>query len=327
MAISSLAQNALPRMEELPALVTVTQGPHARLEARAPFTGALLGTIPACGEEDVVLAANRARVAQAAWGARSCDDRARVFLRFHDLLLKRQDEVLDLIQLESGKARRHAFEEILDTAVLARYYALRAARFLRPRRRKGALPGLTETWELRSPVGVVGFIIPWNFPLTLALADALPALMAGNAAILRPDPQSSFTALWAVALLREAGLPPDVLPVVTGKGASLGPALGRHADYLMFTGSGPTGRVVAGYAAERLIGCSLELGGKNPMLVLADARLDAAVDGAIRGCFVGAGQVCISYERIYVHESIYDEFLSRFAARARSLKLGAALDY
>ncbi len=327
MAISSLAQNALPPLESLTALVTMTDGSHARLEVRAPFTGALLGTIPAGGEEDVELAASRARIAQAAWSARSFDDRARIFLCFHDLLLKRQNEVLDLIQLENGKARRHAFEEVLDTAVLARYYALRAGRFLRPRRRKGALPVLTETWELRSPVGVVGFIVPWNFPLTLALADALPALIAGNAAILRPDPQASFTALWAVALLREAGLPPDVLPVVTGRGAVLGPALARHSDFLMFTGSGSIGRTVAGYAAERLIGCSLELGGKNPMLVLADARLDAAVDGAVRGCFVGAGQVCISYERIYVHESIYEEFLNRFAARTRSLKLGPAMDY
>jgi acyl-CoA reductase-like NAD-dependent aldehyde dehydrogenase len=235
--------------------------------------------------------------------------------------------VLDLIQFETGKARRHAFEEILDTAVVSRFYARRAERLLRPHRRNGALPILTKTWELRLPVGVVGFIVPWNYPLNLAITDAVPALMAGNTGVLKPDPQTSFTALWAVDLLREAGLPADVFPVVTGEGPLLGPALGERVDYLMFTGSTRTGRLVARQAADRLIGCSLELGGKNPMIVLADADVDRAVDGAVRGCFVGAGQVCVSIERIYVHQSLYERFLSLFAERARALKMGAELDY
>ena len=169
--------------------------------------------------------------------------------------------------------------------------------------------------------------MPWNFPLNLAITDAIPALMAGNTAVLKPDPQTSLTALWALDLLREAGLPADVLAVVTGEGPLLGPALGARADYLMFTGSARMGRLVARQAADRLIGCSLELGGKNPMLVLADADLEAAVDGAIRGCFAGAGQVCISMERIYVAEAIFRPFLARFVERTRNLKLGAAMDY
>jgi acyl-CoA reductase-like NAD-dependent aldehyde dehydrogenase len=151
--------------------------------------------------------------------------------------------------------------------------------------------------------------------------------MAGNTAVLKPDHQTSYTALWAVKLLREAGLPAEVLPVVTGEGSEIGPALAARADFIMFTGSSRTGKLVAGYAASRLIGCSLELGGKNPMIVLADANLDAAVDGAVRGCFVGAGQVCVSIERIYVHESLMATFLERFAERAKALRLGAALDY
>jgi acyl-CoA reductase-like NAD-dependent aldehyde dehydrogenase len=174
---------------------------------------------------------------------------------------------------------------------------------------------------------VVGLIVPWNYPLSLAVTDAVPALMAGNAAVLKPDVQTSFTALWAVDLLRQAGLPPDVLGVVTGEGPLLGPALGERVDYVMFTGSTRTGRLVARQAAERLIGCSLELGGKNPMIVLADADLEAAVYGAVQGCFASAGQVCISIERIYVHESIAERFLSRFAERTRALKVGASLDY
>jgi succinate-semialdehyde dehydrogenase/glutarate-semialdehyde dehydrogenase len=307
--------------------VTTCSIPREGIPVRIPFTGGVLGKIPACQVEDVELAFARARNVQSAWESRSFADRGRIFLRFHDLLLQRQSEVLDLIQLETGKARRHAFEEILDTAVVSRYYGWRAEKFLRPRRRKGALPLLTRTWELRSPIGVVGFVVPWNFPLTLAITDVVPALLAGNTAVLRPDPQTSFTALWAVDLLHQAGLPPDVLCVVTGEGPLLGKAMCERADYVMFTGSTPTGRLVAHQAAERLIGCSLELGGKNPMIVLADAALPDAVEGAIRGCFPGAGQVCVSIERIYVHESLFARFLSLFAERAKSLKLGPELDY
>jgi succinate-semialdehyde dehydrogenase/glutarate-semialdehyde dehydrogenase len=313
--------------DQLRRAVTYVEEPVDRIAVRAPFSGDVLGYLPACEEQDVEFAVNRARAAQRGWAARPVAERSAILLRFHDLLLERQDEVLDIIQLEAGKARRHAFEEILDTAVVARYYARHGARLLRPRRRKGALPLLTKTIEYRVPVGVVGFVVPWNYPLNLAVTDALAALMAGNTGVLRPDPQASFTALWAVQLLREAGLPPDVLPVITGEGPAQGQALVDRVDYVMFTGSSRTGRVVGGRAAARLIGCSLELGGKNPMLVLRDANLEAAVDGAVRGCFVGAGQVCISIERIYVHESLFADFVREFAERTKALRMGAALDY
>lgn len=314
-------------LENLPEGVTTAENRNDTQPVVAPFTGSVLARIPAGREEDVELAVLRARSAQADWAARPIRDRARVFLRFHDLLLERQDEVLDLVQLETGKARRHAFEEILDTAVVARHYAWRAARLLRPRRRRGALPLLTRTWEVRHPIGVVGFVVPWNYPLNLAITDAIPALLAGNTGVLRPDPQASLTALWAVRLLRECGLPPEVFGVVTGDGPTLGQALGARADYLMFTGSSRTGRLVGRQAADRLIGCSLELGGKNPLIVCADADLRAAVDGAIRGAFVGAGQVCVSVERIYVQRGVFVEFVRDFVNRARTLKLGAELDY
>ena len=314
-------------VDQLLSHATLAGGEHGEITVRVPFTGGVLASVPAGTDADVERAVALARSAQPAWAARSFADRARVFLRFHDLLLERQDEVLDLIQLETGKARRHAFEEVLDTAIVSRYYALHARRLLRPRRRKGALPLLTKTWELRSPVGVAGFIVPWNYPLNLAITDAVPALMAGNTAVLKPDAQTSLTALWAVGLLREAGLPRDVFPVVTGDGAVVGPAVGERVDFLMFTGSGRTGRLVARQAAERLIGCSLELGGKNPMLVLHDADLEKAVDGAVRGCFAAAGQICVSTERIWLHESIWEAFLWRFVERTQALRLGAALDY
>ncbi len=314
-------------LDNLLAHVTLTAGPHDEIASHAPFTGAVLAKIPAGTEADVERAVLLARSAQPAWAGRSFADRARIFLRFHDLLLARQDAILDLIQLETGKARRHAFEEVLDTAIVSRYYAFHAERLLRERRRKGALPLLTRTREVRTPVGVVGFIVPWNYPLNLAITDAVGALMAGNAAVLKPDPQSSLTALWAVSLLRESGLPHDVFPLVTGQGPVAGAALANRVDYLMFTGSGRTGKLVARQASERVIGCSLELGGKNPMIVLPDADIEKTVEGAVRGCFSAAGQICVATERLLVHESIWDRFVSRFVERTKGLRLGPALDY
>jgi succinate-semialdehyde dehydrogenase / glutarate-semialdehyde dehydrogenase len=316
-----------PLLEKLAAEAPRLTESRETIEVRTPYSGALLGKIPAMPNSDVEAAVDRARRAQAQWSARPVADRAGIFLRFHDLLLDRQNEVLDIIQLESGKARRYAVEEVLDTAIVSRYYAFHAAALLRPRRRRGALPLLTKTLECRVPVGVVGFIIPWNYPLNLAITDAIPALIAGNTAVLRPDPQTTFTALWAVRLLREAGLPPDVLPVITGNGPQLGAALSSLVDFVMFTGSSRTGRIVGQQAAARLIGFSLELGGKNPMIVLADADLDRAVQGAANACFAGAGQVCVSIERIYVHESLFPQFVEKFTARTKQLRIGAALDY
>ncbi len=317
----------LALLDRLRKHIVVAPGHRDELEVRIPTTGRLLGTIPRGVAADVAEAARRARAAQAAWRAVSFAERGRVFLRFHDLMLERQDEILDLIQLECGKARSHAFEEVGDVANVARYYGLHAKRFLRPRRRRGALPLLTVTWELRHPIGVCGFIVPWNYPLNLAVTDAIPALMAGNTAILKPDHQTSFTALWAADLLYEAGLPPDVMPVVTGIGPELGPSIVSAVDFVMFTGSTRSGRAIASLAAPRLIPYSLELGGKNAMLVLDDADVDRCIDGAVRGCFVGAGQVCVSIERIFVQSRIWDTFVPRFVQRANALKLSAALDY
>jgi succinate-semialdehyde dehydrogenase / glutarate-semialdehyde dehydrogenase len=145
-----------------------------------------------------------------------------VLLRFHDLVLEHQDEVLDLIQLENGKARRHAFEEILDVCMTARYYAHTAADYLSPKRRQGAQLVLTQVWEHHHPKGLVGIISPWNYPLTLGISDALPAIVAGNAVLAKPDQQTPFSALWAVRLLEEAGMPPGLVQVVTGSGRGTG---------------------------------------------------------------------------------------------------------
>ncbi len=250
-----------------------------------------------------------------------------MLLRFHDLVLDRRDEILDLMQLEAGKARRHAFEEIVDVAITARYYARRGPRFLRSRRRRGLIPFLTRVTEHRHPIGVVGIISPWNYPLTLAVCDALPALLAGNAIVLKPAEKTSLLARFAVDLLVEAGLPGDLFQVVTGSGEVAGAALVDAADAIAFTGSTEVGRRIAARAGERLIHVSLELGGKNPLIVLADADLDRAAEGAVRACFTNAGQLCIAAERLYVQSALYDRFLDAFVARTRAMRIAADFSF
>jgi succinate-semialdehyde dehydrogenase / glutarate-semialdehyde dehydrogenase len=299
----------------------------SRLEVLNPMTGRPLGDVPRCTSADVVAAAQRARAVQPAWAARPVQERAAILLRFHDLVLQRQDEVLDLIQLENGKARRHAFEEIIDVCMVSRYYAHTADDYLRPKRRRGAQLALTQVWELHHPKGLVGIISPWNYPLTLGISDALPAIIAGNAVLTKPDQQTPFSTLWAVRLLEEAGMPAGLVQVVTGSGAELGTPIIEHSDFLMFTGSTAVGRNVAAQAGQQLIDCSMELGGKNALLVLDDADIGKAVDGAIRACFSNAGQLCISIERIYVPATLWEEFTTRFAAAAKAIKLSTALDY
>ncbi|MEV6119153.1 succinic semialdehyde dehydrogenase [Streptomyces sp. NPDC052077] len=298
-----------------------------RTANHTPYTGEKLADLPESAPGDVAAAFARARAAQGAWARTPVRRRAAVLLRFHDLLLERQAEVLDFVQLETGKARTHAAEEVLAVALEARYYGLRAPAHLRPRRHTGVLPGLTKVTELRHPRGVVGQIAPWNYPLELSVGDALPAFAAGNAVVMKPDTETCLTALWARDLLVEAGLPAEVFQIVLGEGPVVGPEIVRHADYVSFTGSTRTGREVARGAAERLVGASLELGGKNAMLVLEDADIEKAAMGALRACFSSAGQLCISIERLYVHASVADAFVERFAARTRAMRLGSALAY
>jgi succinate-semialdehyde dehydrogenase/glutarate-semialdehyde dehydrogenase len=292
-----------------------------------PFTGETLCEVPESTPDDVTAAVDAARDGQSRWGERGVKSRERVFERFHDLVLDRRAMLLDLIQVESGKTRGDAYEEVLDVASTARYYANRASKFLADDRRRGALPGLSTARVEYAPVGVVGVIAPWNYPLTLAIGDAIPALLAGNSVVLKPAEETPYTALAVLELLREAGLPHDAMHVVVGDGPTLGDALVPAVDHVCFTGSTAVGREIAAKAGEALVECSLELGGKNPLYVRPDVDLDEAVQRAIGACYTNAGQLCLSTERVYVHEAIADAFIDRFVDAVADLDLGTAYDF
>lgn len=296
-------------------------------EVRTPINGAPLAHVPQSSEHDVQEAFTRARRAQVAWARTSLEHRSAIMMRLHDLVLDRQEEILDLVVWESGKSRQHAFDEPVHIALTARYYARTAHQHLDPQRRLGVVPGLTRVEVNRVPKGVVGIISPWNYPFTMALCDGLPALMAGNAVVAKPDAQTMLSALLGAQLLEEAGFPKDLWQVVAGPGSEVGPQVIGRADYICFTGSTATGRRVAAGCAERLIGCSLELGGKNPMLVLRDADVERTAEGAVRASFSNAGQLCVSAERLFVADQVYDRFVERFVARTQAMTLGASLEW
>ncbi len=228
----------------LAALVAAAPGAE-RTTTTAPYTGLPLADLPVSTPDDVDEAFARARVAQRGWAATPVPERKRILLRYHDLVLARRNEVLDLMQAENGKTRRDAFLEVVDIGIVSRYYARTAETYLRPKRRRGAIPLLTRTTELRHPKGVVTVVSPWNYPLSMAASDTVAALMVSNAVVQKPDTQTALTALWSMDLLREAGLPEDVWQMVIGRGSSIGGALMDNADYMMFTGSTATGRHIA----------------------------------------------------------------------------------
>ncbi|QCX28348.1 succinic semialdehyde dehydrogenase [Nocardioides jishulii] len=297
------------------------------VEHVSPLGGQPLGAIPQSEVVDVERAFARARAAQRAWELVPVAERQEILLRLHDVVLERREEICELICLESGKARKDAFLEVAHLAMTARYYGRTAAQHLATTRVPGMFPVLTHVEVNRIPKGVVGIISPWNYPFTLALCDGIPALAAGNAVVAKPDQQTILTGLLGAELMDQAGFPADLWQVVSGAGADVGTPMIAAADYICFTGSTRTGKLIASQCAERLIGCSLELGGKNPMLVLRDASVERAAEGAVRGAFSNSGQLCISMERIFVADQVYDRFVERFVARTEAMTLGASTSW
>lgn len=293
----------------------------------SPFTGVPLATIPQASAADVDDAVAALRAGQEQWAQVPVGERARIVLRLHDALLAGREEGLDVGQAESGKSRRDAMEELVDICLVARHYAREACRLLRPQRHLGLFPLAVGVVEHHVPHGVVGVLSPWNYPFTLVGGDVIPALLAGNTVLLKPDHRTTLTALWLVEQFHRAGVPRDVLRVVPGDGTVVGPMVVDRVDYVMFTGSTRVGREVAARCGERLIGCSLELGGKNAMIVRADADVRRAAEIATRACFTNAGQLCISVERLYVHDAVYDDFRAAFAERTATLTFATGVGW
>ncbi|MEO6794885.1 MAG: succinic semialdehyde dehydrogenase [Mycobacterium sp.] len=313
------------RLRQLAAIDTMESRPSKTIDE--VFTGKAMTTIPIGTAEDVTAAFAKARAAQAGWAARSVKERCAIIERYRDLVITNRDFLMNVAQAETGKARAAAPEEIVDIMLNARYYARQAAKLLASKRVQGLLPGIVKTVINHHPKGVVGVISPWNYPMTLSISDAIPALLAGNAVVVKPDSQTPYCTLANAELLYAAGLPRELFAVVPGPGSVVGTAIVQQCDYLMFTGSSATGRTLAEQCGSRLIGFSAELGGKNPMIVTKGANLAEVAKAATRACFSNAGQLCISIERIYVERDVADEFAAKFAEQVRAMNLSAAYDF
>ncbi|MCU1446085.1 succinic semialdehyde dehydrogenase [Cryobacterium sp.] len=319
------ASRGLPFLVELDRDIRSTTRETAAVIA--PFTGEGLHALPLSSEHDVADAYARARLAQIAWARSGFAHRRAVLLRAHDLVLSRREELLDTLQTETGKTRGHAFEEIFQAAGVTRYNALAARRVLGGERRRSGLPALATTRVRYRPKGVAGVITPWNFPLSLAAMDVVPALASGCGVVQKADNQGALSILLLRRAFIDAGVPADLWAVVTGAGATIGSAVTAGADYVCFTGSTATGLTVAEQAARTLTGASLELGGKNPMIVLDDVDPHRAAAQAAYACFSSMGQLCVSIERLYVQRAVSEQFLREFVTVTRALLLGAGLDY
>lgn len=261
----------------------------------------------------------RGREAQQAWAAQPIRARGEFLTRFESLMWKYQSQILDVIQWETGKPRKQAFEELLDVSQNVGFVVGKGPGILRATRTAGAMPLLSRATVNHHPWGVVGVISPWNYPFTLAFSDACAALLAGNTAVVKPASQTPLSAILVSALLQRAALPEDVFQVVLGPGDTIGEDVARLGDYVMFTGSTKVGTHISQLAAARLVGFSGELGGKNPSIVFPDADLKKWARTAKRECFSSSGQLCVSIERIYIHEDVWDEALDLLVAQVESL--------
>ncbi|WP_328711683.1 aldehyde dehydrogenase family protein [Nocardia salmonicida] len=295
----------------------------AVIEVHNPASGELAGTVPVTTPDEVAAAVRELRLYQPEWEAIGPAGRKKWLLKMQDWLIDNTEHLAAVLQSETAKPRVDAIIDPAFAVDILGYYARRAAKFLAddhpsPHSPLARVKTLTVAYR---PYPVVGVITPWNFPLAMPAIDVFPALAAGAAVILKP---SEVTPLSAVELARgwaEIGAPP-VFKVVTGAGAT-GAAVVENTDYIQFTGSTATGRKIAAACAERMVPYSLELGGKDPAIVLADADIDRAAHGIAFGGMFNAGQVCISVERVYVEAPVYDEFVTKLTAAVAALRQGA----
>ncbi|MEV5958492.1 succinic semialdehyde dehydrogenase [Streptomyces sp. NPDC051987] len=288
-----------------------------------PATGAVVGHVADASAQEVAQAVARARQAQPGWAELSARSRAAFFTRGREWVLTHRQEIIDSIVAENGKTQEDAIVEIVYCVSAFAHWAKRARHYLADTKIRSLSPFVLgrSMYTRRVPLGVVGVIGPWNNPLINSFGDAIPALAAGNAVVLKPSEYTPLTALLMEKMTRECGWPKDVFQVVTGAGAT-GQALVDAADFVMFTGSTKTGRAVAARAGERLVPCSLELGGKDALIVLADASLERAVNVTLHGALCNGGQMCTSVERVYVEEPVYEAFVDRLRRRFEEVTSG-----
>ena len=303
---------------------TVAAETEREIPVENPATGEIVTTVPDLDAAAVAELAARGRAAQPTWEAYGFEGRARVLLRMQKWLMENSERVIGAIVSETGKTYEDAeFAEIAYAGNAFGFWAKHAEEYLADERvRSSSLFVKGKKLILRyKPLGLIGVIGPWNYPLTNSFGDCIPALMAGNSVILKPSEITPLTSLLMAEGLRECGLPEDVLQIATGRGET-GAALIEQVDMIMFTGSTKTGRKVAEAAARRLIPASLELGGKDPMIVLSDADLERAANIAVYYSMQNAGQTCISIERVYVEAPVYDEFVGKVTDKVRALRQG-----
>ncbi len=301
------------------------------LKSRDPANDEVIGEVPVASVTDVRDAVAAAKAAQPAWAAQGAEERAKRMLRFRDLLLAQRDEVARLITRESGKPLIEShMVDILSTLETAKHLGRHGVEELRPRkvRLHNVLLYDRRSTVHRRPLGVVAVIAPWNYPLALASTGVLTALFAGNAVVFKPSTETPLVGKWIVDALRESGVPEDVVSCVQGDGATVGNALveSPDTDGVLFTGSVPVGRKVASGCASRFKPNILELGGKDPMVVLPKARFDLTVAGALWGAFTNAGQTCAAVERLYVPRAQEEAYVKALAEKAAGLRLGHGLE-
>jgi acyl-CoA reductase-like NAD-dependent aldehyde dehydrogenase len=294
-----------------------------------PATCAVLHQFECAGESEVQEAVARARVAQTAWAEIGVKERIEALRDFQSRLQERKSEIAEVITREAGKPLAEALTtEVLVVLDAARFLIDNAYRLLRdePVPHGNLATKLKSGRLIREPYGVVGIISPWNYPFSIPATETLAALVAGNAVVLKPSEFTSLVAFELQLLLHAAGVPRDIFQVVVGDGATGAALIDSPIDKLVFTGSVATGKRIAAAAAQRLLPVVLELGGKDPMLVLDDANVEVASSAAVWGAFVNAGQTCLSVERCYVHRSLYEPFLKACAEKTKSLCVGPGLD-
>jgi acyl-CoA reductase-like NAD-dependent aldehyde dehydrogenase len=310
-------------------MATEVQTAIRRIASINPATGEILREFESATEAEVNAAVDRARAAQPAWHGLELRQRISVLDKFHQRLLRNKSEIARMITREAGKPQVEALlTEVLVVLDAARFYSENSYAFLRDQTIPHAnLAMKTKSGRLtREPYGVIGIISPWNYPFSIPATETLAALVAGNAVVLKPSEFTSMIALELAALLWKSGVPRNVLQVLVGDGDTGTALVNANIDKLVFTGSVATGKCIAQTAAARLLPLVLELGGKDPMLVLDDADIDVASSGAVWGAFMNAGQACLSVERCYMHRSIYQQFSEACARKASQLQVGNGMD-